>query len=305
MSTTRPVIRLKAGILAGTDHAFVSADGVNGLTASGGSATTLVDAGVAPPNGYSANTHKGWHIFLPGADAADMVRVVSSYTGSTRTWTIPSGEDFGTSPQSGDVYGIFKEHPQFEWDTALNLALTQKCAFVRYHEFDPTAETTLRYDITASPISMTATDITSPAQFRALQWHNENEASGEERWRDFEGAWDIEEDEGTFTLVLPYGRGLNTARTWRLVYTMPYAALTDETTTSNVDPDYAAWATVLTLGERLGDQNNPDDAWEVLRRKASEKFDEYHRRALGRYVGRIVLQHQVWRTGVSVMGRRG
>lgn len=304
MTTTKPVIRRKAGIYAGTDLAFVSADGVNGLTASGGSTTTLVDAGAAPPNGYSSNTHQNWHIYLPGASAADQVRVVASYSGSNRTWTIDTGENYATPPADADSYLILKEHPQFEWDTSLNLALTQKCFFARYHEFDPTSETQSRYIVTSAPISITASDITSVAQFVALEWRDENEASGEEEWKTYYGPWEVIEDEGTYTLDT-FGRHLNTARTWRFVYTMPYAALSDESTTSNVNPDYAAWATLLTMGERLGDHNNPEDRWEQIRRKASAKYDEYHRRALGKYVGRVVIQPQVRRPGVSVMGRRG
>lgn len=304
MSTTRPAIRRKAGIYAGTHLAFVSADGVNGLTASGGSSTTLVDAGVAPPNGYSSNTHKNWHIYLPAADAADQVRVVSSYTGSSRTWTIPTGENYGTSPQSGDSYLILREHPQFVWDTCLNLALTTKCALVRYHEFDPTSTTQSRYTLTSAPISLSSADIIDVSQFRALEWRDENDAAGEEYWHPYYGPWEVEHDEGTFILDT-FDRHLNTARTWRLVYTLPYASLTDESTTSNVNVDYAAWATLLTIGEMLGDHNNPDDDWEVVRRKASQQFDIHHRRALGKYQGRIVSQSQVRRPGVSVGGRRG
>lgn len=302
MPTTKPVIRLKAAVLAGFDLAFASPDGVTALTASGGSTATLIDAGTAPPNGYSTETHKNWHIYRPADAAADQVRLVSAYSGSLRQWTIPTGENW-TAPTSSTGYLILRDHPH-EWETGMALALTQKCFFVRYTEFDPTSETQTRYGLTSAPISIPAADISSVAQFVALEYRDENEVAGEEQWKTYWGRWEVVEDEGTFTLDT-FGVHLNTARTWRLVYTLPYSALSDEVTTSNVNPDYAAWATLLTMGERLGDRNNNDDRWEQIRRDASQKYDEYHRRALGKYVGRVVIQPQVRRPGVSVLGRRG
>lgn len=305
MTTTRPAILLRAAHKMPA-RAFVTVDGVNELTASGGTqiegASTLIGAGVAPPNGYAASTHKNWHLYRREVSTGDRIAIVSSYSGTNRTWTTKS--TFATASTSGKFYGVYKDDPN-TWIQALNEALRQECFFLRYHEFTATDATKLRYDLSAAPI--TNTDLTRISQVVGLERHTDSEAAGAERWRpwaDGRRVYDIEEDEATFTLDT-MGFGLNTADEMRLVYTMPYTALTDDTTTSKVDIDWAAWATLLVMGRWLGDPNNNDDEWEVMRRKAQAECDMRGRLQLGRYRYKTVQRHSTPIGGVSVGGRRG
>src|SRR3990167_7715865 len=265
MTTTRAAIFRRAMSLVPT-LAFATLDGPTALTATGGTtANTLIDTANQLPAGYSTLTHKNWFLSRPamlsgtaGQKAADKVRVVTAYAPSTNTWT-PGPPPYAIAPESPEPYRLTKNHPSI-WEKALNEALLTECFFLRYSLFSPTSATARWYTLGTAPLDA-VTDLDRAADIHGIQYHDENDTAGEEDWRDWYNGhrtWEaIEAPAGT--ILIDFGPSIlpDTTMQMRLVTTRPFAALIDETTTSTVDVEWAAFATLLFMGRQLADMANP------------------------------------------------
>ena len=91
----------------------------------------------------------------------------------------------------------------------------------------------------------------------------------------------------------------------RLITTQPYATLTDETTSSNVEELWAAMATLLVMADWLRDPDNPADEWTEIADRIKPRYEDRRRAVLGRYAWREVGRETQHGGGVSVCGRAG
>ena len=90
--------------------------------ATGGTGTTMVDTRRLQNTGADSRNHVNFYLNLPGAAAADQVRVVTTYTPASGTLT-HGGVAYGVSPVADDVYEVIKWiHPD-DLNTAINRAL--------------------------------------------------------------------------------------------------------------------------------------------------------------------------------------
>ncbi len=311
-TTTRAAIRRRAVHLART-RGVSSADGVTALTATGGSASTLIDTDFLPPPPAVANLYKKQWIYTPTLAAADQQRIVkdaSGYSASTQTITIESGLDWSTGPVSATPYLILEDKPD-TWDSAINEALRELLAFPRFDEFSPVSNSRRIYDISSAPISVT--DLDRLSQIWAVQWHDEDDATNEERWKDWDDGFRTVrpfEDAGDFFLRFGAEGEVNPllpskADQFRLVTTQPYATLSDETTTSNVEETWAAYATLVVMADWLGDHDNPADEWTEIGAKYGPIYEDRRRAVLGEFAFHRVWRSQTQRGGSSVAGRAG
>ena len=313
-TTTRAAIFRRAVHLART-RGKSSADGVSALTATGGDgSTTLIDTGFLPPPPAVPNLYKKKWIYTPTLTAADAKRFANTYSAAAQKITIQSGLNWGTGPSSGTVYYILDDDPD-TWNSAINEALRELLAFPRFDEFSPVSNSRRIYQIDAAPINVT--DLDRISQIWGVEWHDENDAANEERWRDWNDGLRVVkpfEDAGDFFLRFG-GTGFDrrgstfglpsTADEFRLVTTQPYATLTDETTTSNVEEYWAALATLVVMADWLGDHDNPADEWTEIGAKYGPMYEDRRRAVLGQYAFHQVWRGQTQRGGSTVGGRGG
>ncbi|KKK72528.1 hypothetical protein LCGC14_2902980, partial [marine sediment metagenome] len=307
--TTRAGIFRRAVHLAQT-RGRSTADGVNGLTATTGGATTLADTTSLPPTGASTSLYANQWLYRPAANnAADYKRFVTAtgYTASTRQLT-HGGPNYTENPLAGTddgTYLLLEDDPD-TWNAAINEALRELLAFPRFDKWSPTSNTERVYQINSAPISIY--DLDRLSQIWGVQWHDENEASGEERWKDWadgDRAVLPLEDQGTFYLDFRGPKLPSTADQFRLITTQPYATLTDETTTSNVEEYWAAVATLVVMADWLNDHDNPADEWTEIGAKWGPVYEDRRRAVLGRYAFHQVWRGQTRRGGATVAGRAG
>ena len=302
--SNRAGIRRRAVVLARTRGRASPDGGVTALEATGGSTTTLIDTSNATPGGASSRLRKNDWLMLPDAAAeADRKRLIASYDGDARTYTIDSGTVWSQAAASGDDYLVLKDDPD-AWDSAINEALREKLAFPRFDEFSPVSASRRIYQLSAAPISVS--DIARLSQIWGVQRHNENEAANEERWLDMGhmGRSTVKpfEDEGTFYLEFG-GRLPGLSDQLRLVTTQPYATLTDESTASNVEEYWAALATLMVMAEWLGDSEDPKDEWAKIGRRYAKAYEDRRRQNLGQFAFAQV-QRTVTRPGGALVGGR-
>ena len=304
--TTRAAVLRRAFSLV-PRLAYTTKDGVNALTSTSGAATTLIDTANQMPTGFVTATHKNWFLCRPAAAAAaDKVRIVSSYTASTSTWT-HGGPNYTNSPTT-ERYLLTKD-PLNLWETALNEALQTELFQIRFDEFSPVSNTRRIYQVDGTPISVT--DLDRVADVHNIQWHPETDATNEEQWQDWYNGrgrlWHVFEDAGTLYIDFGSGRLPGTTDQLRLIVTQPYATLTDETTVSLVDEEWAAYATLLVMCRLLADLIDPRNEWtKVLKTMTPDIFCRDRRRAeLAQYAYRTVERSSQRVGGVRVAGRAG
>lgn len=318
MSTTRAAILRRALSLVPT-VAFATNDGVNALTVTGGSASTVIDTANQLPAGFAVATHKNWELVRPamlsgtaGQKAADKVRVVSSYAPSTNTWTV-GAPTYAITPASTERYLVVKD-PINIWETALNEALATECFLIRFNSWTPTSNTQRIYTLGTAPLNL-ITDLEREADIHNIQFHPLSDATDAEQWQDWyngrDRLWRAFEDAGV--LYIDFGGATyggtrpGTTNVMRLVVTRPYPTLTDETTSSAVDAEWAAYATIMVMCRQLADMNDPRNEWtRIYHNLKPAEFVRKRRSAeLGKYAFRTVDRTSQRVGGARVGGRGG
>lgn len=308
MSTTRPAIlrrAVDAAVAQGSPQGFATRDGSNALTASGGESRALIDANYALPQGAATTLYRNWWLWRPAAaNVSDQVRILSEYDGIGQRY-LTAGDDYTVNPAAAERYLLLKDHPNI-WLRALNTALREECFFVRLDEWTPTSRTQTIYSTAAAPISLS--NLTRKSQVWDIEYHNANEASGEEKWKPWGWSgrreWDAFDDGGV--VKLDFGRRPPVPEEeMRIISVNPYAVLTDEGTTSNVDEEWAAYATLVVMGRFLGNFSNPNDPWAIIGRTAQRAARDRRRAILGKYAYRQVGRASSTVGAVGVSGRAG
>ena len=304
--TTRAAVLRRAMSLV-PNLAYATKDGVNALTSTSGAATTIVDTANQMPTGFVAATHKNWFLCRPAAAAAaDKVRIVSTYTASSGTWT-HGGPNY-TNNATTERYLLTKD-PLNLWESAFNEALQTECFLLRFNSWTPVSNTRRIYEIGAAPISVT--DLDRVGDVHNIQYHGSTDATNEENWRDWyngrDRIWEVFDDASTLYVNFGVSTVPGTTTIMRLVVTQPYATLTDETTASNVDEEWAAYATLLVMCRYLADLKDPRNEWtKVYHNVRPLEFVRARRAAeLGRYAFRTVERSSQRVGGVGVGGRAG
>ena len=305
-TTTRADIRRRAAGLV-RKRSRVTTDGVTVLTSDASTdlrSVTDTTAGAGPPVPTSLNRYRNWHIYRPAAVAAgDQVRAVAEYDARNREYRI-NGEPY-TNAANTERFELLKDHPD-NWNAGVNFAMEEFLFFPRFDEFSPVSESRRIYQVSAAPISIS--DLERPlSQIHNIQWHDESETTNEESWKDWDNGgrtWELFEDEGSFFIDFGFSTP-DSSMQMRLVSLVPYSALTDETSTSAVEEEWAAFATLMVMGDWFRDENNPDDEWNVIYRKFEPAYWSRRRTILGRYTARSVGRNPQFVGAVGVAGRFG
>ncbi len=301
MATTTRAAILRRAMVQVPFAAFATADGSAALTSTSGSTSSVVDTLNVMPIPAASELMQDWWVYRPAAgDAGDQRRFVAEYDAVNLGWkTAPPV--YANAPTT-ERYLVTKEDP-YAWNRAVNEALRLECFFVRRDTFTPTSNTKRNYVVTAAPISIS--DFLRATQIHDIQSHPTNDASGEERWVTIAPRlqWDPVTDDNAITLE--FSRALDTAREYRLVSTHAFPVLTDETTTSTVDEEWAAFATVLVMARWYGDPQNPNDRWARAGRDALRFVRDRRRAELQKYGFREVGRHTQQGGGARVRGRAG
>jgi hypothetical protein len=287
------------------DKGLSSNDGVNSLTASSGTTSTLVDTTDLPPAGASSALFANQWLWRPNANnTGDYYRTIggTGYAASTQTITAQAPV-YTEAPTGGTDDGVYRitRDPPWLWNRALNEALRTECFFVEIDEFTPTSNTQRRYVLTAAPISIS--DLTRKTQIANIQWHPANDTAGEELWRDWADGrreWEVEEDDSAITIDFRFVPPATTQEL-RIISTQPYTTLTDETTSINVDLEWAAWATLLWMAR----YNKKDEEWQEIGKDALEFVRDRRRQELEQFSYRTVGRESQFVGAVSVGGRGG
>ena len=266
----------------------------------------IFDVSAAIPLPASRSLHKNWFAYLPAAAVAtDNIRVVAEYSAKEQGWLI-AGDDYSTAPTNASAgrFLILKDDPNL-WNRALNYALSELLSFPRFDEFSPVSDTRRIYQIDAAPISVS--DLTRLSQIWGIEFHNENETANEETWKPWDNGqrtFELFEDAGTLYIHFG-GRAPGTTEQFRLISVVPYAALANESTNSNVEEEWAALATLVTMAEWLADKDNPADEWNIQGKIWAPKYEARRRAVLGKFAYRQVIRSSERHATVRVGGRAG
>ena len=306
MTTTRAAVRRRAVVLA-RRRGRVTTDGVTELTSD---VTTSLDEvpdttpGAGLPVPTSPSRFRNWFIYRPVAvNAGDQIRAIAEYGAQARRYLI-NGERY-TAACSAERYEILRDPPD-DWNSAINEALKTLLWTPRLDEWTPTSNTQRIYTFGTAPLNG-ITDLARRTQVFELEFHPTADASGEENWQvwaDGQHTYRTYEDEGTLRVVFG-GLLPNTDNQFRWTILIPFAALTDETSTSTVDEEWAAWATLKIMAGWFADPDNPSDEWTEIGEQAEENYHDLRRAVLADLAYRTVGRHSQAGGSVSVGGRRG
>ena len=301
MSNREDIMR-RAVQLART-RGISTADGVAGLTASGGDAVSLVDAEGFFARGISVNLDRDTWLYIPTAAAADQVRLVRATDPIGQAYR-HAGPDYGTPP-TNERYLLLRDHP-FRWNGALNEALRTMLFFPRLDEWTPTVTTQRIYTFGTTPLNA-ITDLTRKTQVFALHSHPTGDATNAGRWTDWgdgRRTWRVYDDGGT--LRIEFDGGLpNTDRVMRFTNLIAHATVTADDTAMTVDEEWAALALLVVMGRQYGDLNNPDDEWTVILAERLPEYEDRRRAILAEFSYGTTGRHTQRAGAVSVAGRGG
>ncbi len=305
MATTRAAVVRRA--VYTTRRGFSSIDGTAALTATGGSATTLIDTGDFPPVGASADLYADQWLIRPDAtNAGDRKKLVDDggYAPATQTVT-QQGPNYVSNPTSGTVY-LITEDDIDDWNTAFNEALQHNLFRLHFLEFDPTDADRRQYDPTAVPIS--ASWLTERAMIRTIEKRDDAEVANERQWFEYarnRRTWMAYEDQGT--LVLDFNRGdpPQTNETIRIIASRPYDTVTADATSVEVEEEWAILTTIWQMAKLVGEPDDPENEWAKILRKhrVMRRLQWKQTRHLGRYAHITVRDEHVGKLGPQVPQR--
>jgi hypothetical protein len=287
MATTRGAVIRQAVTIS--RRGFATIDGVNALTATGGGTLTLTDTGDLPPVGASLDLFSDGFLNRPLAvNAADRRKLIGDAAFAPSTGIIThQGPAYVANPTNGTVYLVTQDDLD-DWNIAFNEALQAELFQLEYHEFDPVSNTRRQYTPTATPIS--ASWLLDRSQIRRIETRGDGQTANERQWVDYSlggRTWDTYEDNGILVLDFNFGTPPQTGETIRIVATRGYGTVTSETTSIEVELEWAVLATLWKMAELLGDPTNPDDEWFGImrRRRVANKLGNKRNKHLGRYAG--------------------
>lgn len=314
MTTTRAAIRRLAVSEAranGRTRGLASRDqGATALTATGGDANTLIDtAGLPPGTNMPTSFMQDCWLYLPAMTAANQRRIITTYSGSAQSFD-HDGPNYDattiTALGASTPYLVLRDDPDL-WNSAINEMLKLLGSRINYDTATPTAASVVRYTMSSAPFSLAG--ILRDSQVMDIEYAGTDETSGQEEWRPWARGnytWKAYMDEDD--VILDFGDpdlAPDTNTKLRVKWSSQYAALSDESTTVDLDEQLAAWGTLCVMADWLADWNNAEDDWNVIGRRAREQYESRRRLVLGEDAYRQVQRSAQQRGTVQVGGRMG
>ena len=275
-------------------------------TATAGAVGTLTDTTLLQVGGNATSQQAGNHLYRPAAaTASDVYRRVNSdgYAPSTGVLT-HGGPDWAVAPLASSDTGYYELWP---WDprlvnSAIDRALTTRCFSMQRDSVTTNGQS--RYDVTASPFSLT---ITSPqAQIVEVMqvWGTDPNAEVHE-WANAGKTWWPELDDGTLYVRFdPAPTG-----TLQIGWKKPYSALANDAASTACPIDYVAWAAYyelfIALEKRAIRRGEPEGQYSELKDFAYARYWAEAQKYLGRFAATIYMprpRSRTWTPGPR-MGR--
>ncbi len=284
-------------------QALLDEDITGGLhgTATAGAAGTLTDTTLLRVGGNSTSRYKLYWLHRPNANnAADVIRRVNvtGYAPTTGVLT-HGGPDWTEAPLAGADDGTYELWP---WDPrwinrAYSRALTTRCFSLQRD--DITTDGAARYQMNTSPFPTSGISTTQDQVLEFEQVIGTDPDATVVPWLKGGRTWWPESDNDVlFIRFAPAPTG-----TIRMVWKLPYTDVTDETTTSTVDKEYAMWAMAFELLIALRRQANTDSEsaanYAELEEYAWPRYWARNHMFMGRFASMYHYAKPKWRSSAS------
>lgn len=298
MTVTRKQIR----------QALLDEDITGGLygTATAGAPLQFTDTTLLKVAGNSSGRYGNYYLYRPAAaTASDVIRrvTVDGYDGNEGQIT-HSGPAWTINPLASSDSGYYELWPWNPLD--LNRASVRgfETRLFSIQQDDITTNGQSQYQVSATPFSLTSID-TDNLILEVLQVHGTDPNANVSVWTKEGKTWWEEWDNDTLYLRFdtpPTG-------TIRIVWKKPYTALSDDTTTSTVNKQWAMWATALELFIALSKQaqsrGETSANYDVLEKYAFERYWARRKMYMGRFASTLNVPRPRWRSKAPAprMGR--
>lgn len=283
-------------------------DGLDGL-ATTGAVGAVTDTANLRIGGQSVSRFASYYLYRPAAaNAADNYRRVTAtgYAPSTGVLT-HGGPDYTVAPLASSDSGDFELWPYDPRmvNRAISRALTKRCFSIQQDTFATNGQT--RYDVTASPISLTGITTIQDQVLEISQFTGTDPNAYVSRWDKAGNSWWPELDNGTLYLRFsPAPSG-----TLRFTWKTPYAALSDESTTTACPTDYVKWAAFVELFDALGRhakrRGEPTQQYDDMKADAFNRYWVENHKYLDQYAAQFYQPKPRWKSSAPAprMGRVG
>jgi len=277
-------------------------------TATSGTTTTLVDTNALAVGGNSVSRFMSFYLYRPAAaNTGDYFRRVTPTGYAPTTGTLTQGTPVWTvAPKAGADSGYYE---LWQWDpvqvnAAISRALTKRCFSLQRDLVTTNGQS--RYDLTAAPFSLAITNIQDQVA-EIVQFYGTDPNARVQPWQSAGKTWWPETDNGVlYACFDPPPTG-----TLQVTWKKPYAALSDDTTTTDCPVEYVAWAAYFELFDALSKQaiarGESDSQYASLRKSAYDRYWTENHKYLDRFASEFFVSPAKGRTRGRgpVMGRTG
>ena len=294
-------------------QAMLNEDVTGGLygTATAGAATTLTDTTLLAVGGNAASRYSNQYLYRPAAaNAADYYRRVTAAGYAPTTGVLTHGTPNYTqaplagAPADSGYYELWPYDPRIV-NRAIARALTDRCFSIQQDSVTTNGQT--RYDVTAAPFSLTSITTIQDQVLEISQITGTDPNAAVSRWDRAGNTWWPELDNGTLYMRFkPAPTG-----TIRLTWKAPYAALTDESTTTACPLDYVKWAAFFELFDALARdakrRGEPTEQYDAMKADAFTRYWAENHKHLGEYAAQLYRGKARWKSTAPAprMGRAG
>ena len=298
MTVTRKQIR----------QAMLDEDIFGGLygTATAGAPLQLTDTTLLRVSGQSESLYGNYYLYRPAAaTAADVVRRIAfggydpdngKLTHSGPVWAIDPLE----SSDSG-YYEVWKHNP-VEVNRAMTRAFQTRLFSIQQDDITTNGQT--RYEVGASPFSLSSIESDDQILEIGQVWGTDPNARVRVWTKEGRTWWPEPDNDTLYVRFDPPPSGVI-----RITWKKPYTALSDDTTTSTVDKEWAVWATALELMialSRRAQLNGETSAnYDQLKEYAYARYWGLRKKFMNRFASQLITPRPRWRSSASAprMGR--
>lgn len=290
-------------------QALLDEDITGGLygTATTGAPLQLTDATLLKVAGNSVARYGSFYLYRPSAaTAGDVIRRVTP-TGydSDEGQITHSGPAWAINPLASSDSGYYELWPWNPRDINRAFTRAMQTRLFSIQQDNITTNGQSRYEVAASPFTLT--DIESP-QNQILEVGQVLGTDPNARisvWPKEGRTWWPEPDNDTLYIRFdspPSG-------TIRITWKKPYTALSDETTTSTVNKQWAMWAMAmelfLALGKQAQSRGETSANYDTLFEYASKRYWARRQMFMDRFASQLITPRPRWRSKAASprMGR--
>ena len=298
MTVTRKQIR----------QAMLDEDIFGGLygTATTGAPLQLTDTTLLKVAGKSSSLFGNYFLYRPAAaTASDVVRRVTmtGYTSDDGILT-HAGPAWTTDPLESSDSGYYE---LWKYDPVLvNRAITRafQTRLFSIQQDDITTNGQTRYEVGASPFSLSSIESDDQILEVGQVWGTDPNARVRVWTKEGRTWWPEPDNDTLYIRFDPPPSG-----TIRITWKKPYTALSDDTTTSTVDKEWAVWASAFELFiglSRAAQMNGETSAnYDQLKDYAYGRERSLRRKFMNRWASQLITPRPRWRSSASAprMGR--